>query len=85
MNPNQAEIRLGPETLLPGRAGWRRPRHNWNWRTKLEPDFADARVSWARVLEAQGKRIEAERQYEEALQLLKALRALVSPKNGVIQ
>jgi len=53
--------------------------------TKLEPDFADARVSWARVLEAQGKRIEAERQYEEALQLLKARRALVSPKNEVIQ
>jgi len=53
--------------------------------TKLEPALADARVAWARILEAQGKKIEAERQYEEALQLLKAHRALVSPKSEVIQ
>jgi Flp pilus assembly protein TadD len=52
--------------------------------TKLQPDLADARAAWARVLEKQGKKNEAERQYEQALQILRARRALVSPKSEVI-
>ncbi len=85
LNPNQAEIRLGLGNAFARQGRLEAAAAQLELATKLEPDFADARVSWARVLEAQGKRIEAERQYEEALQLLKARRALVSPKNEVIQ
>ena len=85
LNPNQAEIRLGLGNAFARQGRLEAAAAQLELATKLEPDFADARVSWARVLEAQGKRIEAERQYEKALQLLKARRALVSPKSEVIQ
>ena len=85
LNPDQAEIRLGLGNALARQGLLEGAAAQLELATKLEPDLADARVAWARVLEAQGKKIEAERQYEEALQLLKARRALVSPKSEVIQ
>ncbi|HEX7229204.1 MAG TPA: tetratricopeptide repeat protein, partial [Candidatus Binatia bacterium] len=80
LNPNEAEIRLGLGNTLARQGLLEAAAEQFELATKLQPDFADARAAWARVLEAQGKKIEAERQYEEALQLLKARRALVSPK-----
>jgi len=84
LNPNEAEIRLGLGNTLARQGLLEAAAEQLELATKLQPDFADARVAWARVLEAQGKKIEAERQYEEALQLLKARRALDSPKSDVI-
>jgi protein O-mannosyl-transferase len=85
LDPNQAEIRLGLGNALARQGLLEAAAVQLELATKLEPALAGARVAWARVLEAQGKKIEAERQYEEALQLLKAHRALVSPKSEVIQ
>jgi len=85
LDPTQAEIRLGLGNALARQGRLEAAAAQLELATKLEPALADARVAWARILEAQGKKIEAERQYEEALQLLKAHRALVSPKSEVIQ
>ena len=85
LDPTQAEIRLGLGNALARQGRLEAAAAQLELATKLEPALADARVAWARVLEAQGKKIEAERQYEKALQLLKAHRALVSPKSEVIQ
>jgi len=85
LDPTQAEIRLGLGNALARQGRLEAAAAPLELATKLEPALADARVAWARILEAQGKKIEAERQYEEALQLLKAHRALVSPKSEVIQ
>jgi len=85
LDPSQAEIRLGLGNALARQGRLEAAAAQLELATKLEPALADARVAWARILEAQGKKIEAERQYEEALQLLKAHRALVSPKSEVIQ
>jgi Tfp pilus assembly protein PilF len=85
LDPTQAEIRLGLGNALARQGLLEAAAAQLELATKLEPALADARVAWARVLEAQGKKIEAERQYEKALQLLKAHRALVSPKSEVIQ
>src|SRR6478672_396686 len=85
LDPSQAEIRLGLGNALARQGRLEAAAAQLELATKLEPALADARVAWARILEAQGKKIEAERQYEEALQLMKAHRALVSPKSEVIQ
>ena len=85
LDPSQAEIRLGLGNALARQGRLEAAAAQLELATKLEPALADARVAWARVLEAQGKKIQAERQYEEALQLLKAHRALVSPNSEVIQ
>jgi len=51
---------------------------------KLNPDFAEARVALARSLVASGAKTEAEKQYQEALRILKLQRNIASDGDKAI-